>query len=90
MLRPKTGWVAQRADEGSWCIDGVEASGIYISYGHTKAFLHYSGSADENAQISLAIPCDSHLLRELAEAFTELADFKDLPIHVQMKGLHKS
>jgi hypothetical protein len=75
--RTKTGWVAQREHGERWSIAGVAADGIYISPTAAVTYIHLAGTRDGEAGPRLEIPTDATLLRELATAFEELADWRD-------------
>jgi hypothetical protein len=77
MRRVKTGWVAQREKGASWKLDGIKADGIYICPTAGITYIHLAGTKDGEAGPRLEIPTDAVLLRELATAFEELAEWRE-------------
>ena len=77
MRRTRTGWVAQREDGATWTIGGVTADGIYIAPGPAITYIHLAGTVDDEAGPRLEIPTDAALLRELATAFKEIAEWRE-------------
>lgn len=76
MRRVKTGWVAQRKAGKTFSAEGGQSDGIYIAVTPAICFLHYAGDAGVTGPL-MKIPTDAHLLRELAEAFEEIADWRE-------------
>lgn len=77
MRRVKTGWVAQREGGQTWRTDLGTADGVYVVGTAARAIFHLAGTVDEEASPLFAIPADPALLRELATALEEFADWKD-------------
>ena len=86
MRRVKTGWVAQRKNGKTFPSEGGKPDGIYIAVTVARCFLHYAGEKAAESGPMMEIPTDTHLLRELAEAFEEIAAWRDRgsigPLHL--------
>lgn len=76
MKRTPTGWVA-KASKPWTDDDGVRADGVYVAAGFRSSYLHLTGTADDEAGPRIQLPTDAQLLRELAQCFTEMADWKE-------------
>lgn len=55
----------------------MRPSGIYITYNHARAWLHYAGDQAGESHATFEIPSDPAYLRKLAKELTKLAKVID-------------
>ena len=51
----------------------MDPSGLYITYGHSKAWINYAGDKAGDSYATMTIPSDPKFLRKLGREITKFA-----------------
>lgn len=88
MRRTRTGWVAQAQSGKQFSSEGIMSDGVYLAVSAKSVHFHLAGTTDDEAGVRLQLPCDPSLLRELAKALNEAANWRDQSADKMARGLH--